>query len=268
MLETHHGHPHLLPNQCFLEEGESGLNVDGGSYLLNTPTTIPRSQVEWIEPHQLDYGYTDYYDLAASNVEDPQDGFSSRSTFDDTACPRTWAHPYDVRSSWPFHMDNSTASEYQVYPPREDRMEAPANSYAVSCMTGENIRDIAQRNISRSPTMERPMSASSPDNIPILVDAPSSKVSEYGDDEGAEGSQSAPEERISDEPYAKLIYRALLGARDHRMALQEIYQWFMENTDKGSLSTAGWRNSIRHNLSMNAVSLRAVLKTRPLLTRL
>lgn len=56
-----------------------------------------------------------------------------------------------------------------------------------------------------------------------------------------------------EQPYAKLIYRALMSVPDHSMVLQEIYRWFRENTTKGSSDTKGWMNSIRHNLSMNAV---------------
>ena len=58
-----------------------------------------------------------------------------------------------------------------------------------------------------------------------------------------------------EEPYAKLIYRALMSAPNHSMVLQEIYQWFRDNTVKGGSDTKGWMNSIRHNLSMNAVSI-------------
>lgn len=54
-------------------------------------------------------------------------------------------------------------------------------------------------------------------------------------------------------PYAKLIHKALMEAPNHAMSLQDIYKWFMENTEKGSSSGSGWRNSIRHNLSMNQV---------------
>ncbi|GAO13720.1 hypothetical protein UVI_02018190 [Ustilaginoidea virens] len=56
----------------------------------------------------------------------------------------------------------------------------------------------------------------------------------------------------SDEPYAKLIYKAFMSRPDHSMTLQEIYQWFRENTSKAVTETGGWQNSIRHNLSMNA----------------
>jgi hypothetical protein len=56
-----------------------------------------------------------------------------------------------------------------------------------------------------------------------------------------------------EEPYAKLIYRAFMSKPERAMTLQELYQWFRENTEKGKDDTKGWQNSIRHNLSMNGV---------------
>lgn len=39
------------------------------------------------------------------------------------------------------------------------------------------------------------------------------------------------------------------------MTVQEIYQWFRKNTNKGSSKeNTGWMGSIRWNLSMNEVS--------------
>ena len=59
----------------------------------------------------------------------------------------------------------------------------------------------------------------------------------------------------SNEPYATLIYRALMSTPGHRMVLKEIYEWFERNTDKAKdPKSRGWQNSIRHNLSMNGVS--------------
>ncbi|KAG6059399.1 hypothetical protein E4U17_006389 [Claviceps sp. LM77 group G4] len=55
-----------------------------------------------------------------------------------------------------------------------------------------------------------------------------------------------------DEPYARLICRALLSRDDHTMSVQEIYTWFRENTKKAEALSTGWTNSIRHNLSLNA----------------
>lgn len=54
-------------------------------------------------------------------------------------------------------------------------------------------------------------------------------------------------------PYSKLIYDALMSHEDKQMPLQDIYEWFAKNTSKGKDSSRGWQNSIRHNLSMNAV---------------
>ncbi|KAK0731996.1 hypothetical protein B0H67DRAFT_640309 [Lasiosphaeris hirsuta] len=54
-----------------------------------------------------------------------------------------------------------------------------------------------------------------------------------------------------EEPYAQLIYKAFMSVPRHAMTLQDMYQWFRDNTDKGKSETKGWQNSIRHNLSMN-----------------
>jgi hypothetical protein len=57
-----------------------------------------------------------------------------------------------------------------------------------------------------------------------------------------------------EQPYAQLIYQALLQADGHTMILRDIYDWFIKHTDKATASeTKGWQNSIRHNLSMNGV---------------
>jgi hypothetical protein len=260
MLDIHHDQPPPLPDQCFLEETDAGPNIEEGIYLLNTSITTPRSQIGWSEPNPPGYNFSvknGCYDLVTPSIENANGSFLSGGVFDNPACPRTWAQPYDLRSPWLFDLEDSAVSEYLVHPPRGDCMEAMTDGHVIDYVTDGNSREFSHLSISRSPAMESLAPISSPtalDNTPTL--APSSKASEYGDDEGAEGSQSAPEDRISDEPYAKLIYRALLGAQNHRMALQEIYQWFIENTDKGSLTTSGWRNSIRHNLSMNAVGMR------------
>nr|AAQ23178.1 forkhead transcription factor 1 isoform b [Strongyloides stercoralis]AAQ23180.1 forkhead transcription factor 1 isoform b [Strongyloides stercoralis]QWX95789.1 forkhead box transcription factor isoform B [Strongyloides stercoralis] len=59
-----------------------------------------------------------------------------------------------------------------------------------------------------------------------------------------------------EESYSDLIAKALECAPDKRMKLNEIYQWFSENipyfNDRSSQEeAAGWKNSIRHNLSLH-----------------
>lgn len=67
-------------------------------------------------------------------------------------------------------------------------------------------------------------------------------------------ARQSEEEGNLDQPYAKLIHKALMDAPGHRMTLQGIYDWFKENTNKAKdAGSNGWKNSIRHNLSMNQV---------------
>nr|QBC41003.1 FoxO [Chrysopa pallens] len=56
--------------------------------------------------------------------------------------------------------------------------------------------------------------------------------------------------------YADLITQAITSAPDKRLTLSQIYEWMVTNVpyfkDKGdSNSSAGWKNSIRHNLSLH-----------------
>ncbi len=74
-----------------------------------------------------------------------------------------------------------------------------------------------------------------------------------GECERAGSPRSDGPERSGDDTYARLIYLALQEHPRHAMRLQELYQWFRDNTDKARASGTGWMNSIRHNLSMNAV---------------
>jgi hypothetical protein len=67
-------------------------------------------------------------------------------------------------------------------------------------------------------------------------------------------SEDDREDRPGPTPYSHLIFRALKDAKDKKLPLQGIYNWFERNTDKAKSSgSKGWQNSIRHNLSMNAV---------------
>jgi hypothetical protein len=81
------------------------------------------------------------------------------------------------------------------------------------------------------------------------------------DTEDVLGSRSSaePSGGKSDEPYAQLIYKAFMSRHDKSMTLQEIYQWFRENTDKTKSEGKGWQNSIRHNLSMNGVRISPII---------
>jgi hypothetical protein len=71
------------------------------------------------------------------------------------------------------------------------------------------------------------------------------------EDEGGEAING----EIADPCYAQLLYRCLRDAPDHTMALKDVYKWVRQYSQKARDSAGtGWQNSVRHNLSMNAVS--------------
>lgn len=65
----------------------------------------------------------------------------------------------------------------------------------------------------------------------------------------------APNAMAADPCYAQLLYRCLLDAPNHTMCLKDVYHWVSQHSQKArDPSSTGWQNSVRHNLSMNAVS--------------
>ncbi|CAD6184156.1 unnamed protein product [Caenorhabditis auriculariae] len=64
-----------------------------------------------------------------------------------------------------------------------------------------------------------------------------------------------------EDSYSDIIAKALESAPDGRLKLNEIYQWFSDNIpyfrDRSSQEeAAGWKNSIRHNLSLHSRFMR------------
>jgi hypothetical protein len=53
--------------------------------------------------------------------------------------------------------------------------------------------------------------------------------------------------------YIGLIAMAILSAPGRRMLLSDVYQWILSNYPYFRGRGPGWRNSIRHNLSLNGM---------------
>lgn len=62
--------------------------------------------------------------------------------------------------------------------------------------------------------------------------------------------------------YAELLRQCLLKAPDYTMSLRDLYAWVAEHSPKAKDPTStGWKNSVRHNLSMNQVNCNAFSNT-------
>ncbi|KAI9781299.1 MAG: hypothetical protein M1839_006092 [Geoglossum umbratile] len=78
------------------------------------------------------------------------------------------------------------------------------------------------------------------------------RASEDADPQYTVGDDMDGGEDEANQPYAQLIYKALMSTPEHKMVLTEIYNWFRNNFEKYKKAKGkGWQNSIRHNLSMN-----------------
>ncbi|KAL3318961.1 Forkhead box protein J2 [Cichlidogyrus casuarinus] len=56
--------------------------------------------------------------------------------------------------------------------------------------------------------------------------------------------------------YAHLITAAILSTKNQRMTLSEIYQWISDNFAYYREAGNGWKNSVRHNLSLSKAFIR------------
>ena len=59
------------------------------------------------------------------------------------------------------------------------------------------------------------------------------------------------EEPKPNHSYIGLIAMAILSAKEKKLVLSDIYQWILDNYNYFRTRGPGWRNSIRHNLSLN-----------------
>ncbi|CAF1589462.1 unnamed protein product, partial [Didymodactylos carnosus] len=71
------------------------------------------------------------------------------------------------------------------------------------------------------------------------------------------GDEIVNEKEKPNESYVALIARAILASPERRLLLNDIYDWIIEKYPYyGKLTGKAWRNSIRHNLSLNECFIR------------
>ncbi|NXL82406.1 FOXA3 factor, partial [Leptocoma aspasia] len=57
--------------------------------------------------------------------------------------------------------------------------------------------------------------------------------------------------------YIALISTAILSSPEKKLLLSDIYQWIMDNYPYFKNKEKSWRNSVRHNLSLNECFVKA-----------
>ncbi|KAK3729575.1 hypothetical protein QZH41_017193, partial [Actinostola sp. cb2023] len=80
-------------------------------------------------------------------------------------------------------------------------------------------------------------------------------------EEGNGKSAKTQRNAWGDFSYSDLITQAIMSSPHMKMSLQEIYQWIGDNIPyfmdkKGGLTTTGWKNSVRHTLSIRKKFIR------------
>ncbi|KAL0935618.1 forkhead domain-containing protein [Colletotrichum truncatum] len=132
---------------------------------------------------------------------------------------------------------NNVPSKYESPPP----MVSSGSPYMASPISiEENFENGSKPPLSRS-------------SSPVEQEGPLHPPDCQSKNEAAQKAAAKDE----DEPYAQLIWKALKAQESRSMTLQQLYQWFLDNTDKPEKAGGlGWHNSIRHNLSMNHAFVR------------
>lgn len=230
-----------LPWTSSCDIPHSHLHQGNSSYQNLQPYTPEASPLFDYASHGLPY------------VGSYQLGYSSVNA--ESSCPRTYSD-LDFVSS----IDNITES----YPPSAYLLEPRRPQDMMDLSNNLNSRQVMQFDDDYNPHCQQPLESEA---IEVATYAtpqyePESHVANATvaqdlhpllSDETCKRDMVHEENNVDKEqPYAQLIYRALMGAPGHTMVLRDIYNWFRRNTDKATdKETKGWQNSIRHNLSMN-----------------
>uniref|UniRef100_A0A6J0SPR7 Forkhead box protein D3-like n=1 Tax=Pogona vitticeps TaxID=103695 RepID=A0A6J0SPR7_9SAUR len=83
---------------------------------------------------------------------------------------------------------------------------------------------------------------------------------ERKEDTEAEPPRGLESGDLQDKPnqsYIALISTAILSSPEKKLLLSDIYQWIMDNYPYFKNKEKSWRNSVRHNLSLNECFVKA-----------
>lgn len=165
--------------------------------------------------------------------------------------------------TWPLPRPESCAgkpgtNDTDVIPEEEDDGGGSTGSGDAQKASGSNIkhRETGSSSVSQPVEVQRgPCKEEAADGSPSSAQTPAAAL-------GGSASQqlrksSARRNAWGNYSYADLITQAIESSPEKRLTLSQIYDWMVRSVpyfkDKGdSNSSAGWKNSIRHNLSLHS----------------
>ncbi|ORY06875.1 hypothetical protein BCR34DRAFT_590450 [Clohesyomyces aquaticus] len=219
---------------------ESMLSHDNGGYRMSPQFSPEATMLVDCPPNGLPYNLNYHLTYSAQNPP--------------SSCPRSYASVLGLPGSMSVGPESYPPGAYLIQKPQEafdpaDRDSSQFQQFqdhfetqSMSVAKVEESTDYPEHSYEHPPGAR----CATPSDDPPLPPNSSGR-SEYSRTPGPDESPVDKEQ-----PYAQLIYRALMEAPEHTMVLRDIYDWFKNNTDKAAdKETKGWQNSIRHNLSMN-----------------
>ncbi|XP_062322984.1 forkhead box protein O3B [Osmerus eperlanus] len=171
--------------------------------------------------------------------------------------------------TWPLPRPESNAGKPEshdtdIIPEEEDDEEDNATSMCIN-VNGSSVT--AEDQSSSSPVTEGLLASLSQENGGSPLSSHSPTATSGALNTNGPGAQQTPRKSSSRRnawgnlSYADLITKAIESTPDKRLTLSQIYDWMVRCVpyfkDKGdSNSSAGWKNSIRHNLSLHSRFIR------------
>ncbi|KAM4709968.1 uncharacterized protein O3C94_000029 [Discoglossus pictus] len=137
-----------------------------------------------------------------------------------------------------------------------ERMEATANSQSEGTQIAPQSNKLGTPDNSQSERRTGTPESSESDDKTGVPERKHSKDKM----ESLESSKSEDKHRLPEKPnqsYIALISRAILSSPEKRLQLSDIYQWIMETYPYYHNQDKSWRNSVRHNLSLNECFIKA-----------
>ncbi|RDL33265.1 uncharacterized protein BP5553_08704 [Venustampulla echinocandica] len=257
-MATFNGPSRMQSGQQYIVDLSTTPAMHPDDYSLAISTAMPQSSAIWSTPNQApmnfdDQTVNDYYGYSSAVASNEPEGSFLRG-IEFSEIPRSWT-PYDPSILYESNLavESLGPSVYMIHHDDDD-MHRLSDRSTLGFDALENSQRFSRLSISRSPKLQNHSTITDHLAIPNAshFKPPPCEDSDGGGRSSREMTATDPDDHSAEEPYAKLIHRALMSVPSHSMVLQEIYQWFRDNTMKGNADNKGWMNSIRHNLSMNA----------------